>query len=95
VLYESITRRLGVKVGLISTSVHTYVSWTPSWPGEVSMKETSFSINIPWNHREERTIIHPDNRNCPENSISEVSNIPLFINILLNIDLDVICEYYL
>jgi len=80
VLYESIARRLGVKVGLISTTIHTYVTWTSSWPGNGNMNETTFSINIPRSHRLGGTTIHPDNRNCPENSISDVSSILLFIN---------------
>ncbi|KAE9540070.1 hypothetical protein AGLY_005322 [Aphis glycines] len=46
VIFESVARRLGVKVRLTATSVHNFVSWSSSWPGNKHKKPTCYLVDI-------------------------------------------------
>ncbi|VVC45786.1 Hypothetical protein CINCED_3A017139 [Cinara cedri] len=46
VIFESVARRLGVKVKLTATSVHHFVSWSSSWPGHTHRNPTCYLIDI-------------------------------------------------
>jgi len=80
VLYESITRRLGVKVKLTTTSVHNFVSWTSSWPGNKYKNNKCYLIDIADNFTMREATVCPVSRKLPEhcdgNIVSDVSNDP-------------------
>ncbi|XP_060873453.1 uncharacterized protein LOC132947228 isoform X2 [Metopolophium dirhodum] len=50
VIFESVARRLGVKVGITAMSVHdnydNFVSWSSSWPGSKHNKPTYYLVDI-------------------------------------------------
>lgn len=79
-LYESITRRLGVKVKLTTTSVHNFVSWTSSWPGNKHKNNICYLIDIANNGVMQTVTACPVSRKLPEHSdgniVSDVSNNP-------------------
>jgi len=80
VLYESITRRLGVKVKLTTTSVHTFVSWTSSWPANKHKNNICYMIDIANSGKMRKARVCPVSRKLPEhnsgNVVSDVSNNP-------------------
>ncbi|XP_050437296.1 uncharacterized protein LOC126843670 [Adelges cooleyi] len=46
VIYESVARRLGVKVKLTATSVHNFVTWSSSWPGYKHKTRPCYLIDV-------------------------------------------------
>jgi len=88
VLYEAIARRLGVKIEITLLPNHIFIFWKSSWPRRVREIPTLFSVNICNSRGEQITVNRPKERLLPENSVPDVSNNPIFVNILLNIVLD-------
>lgn len=80
VIFESIARRLGVKVRLTATSVHNFVSWSSSWPGNKHKKSTCYLIDIAGGGVMRKATVCPVSRKLPEhyngNSIPDVSILP-------------------
>lgn len=76
-IFESIARRLGVKVRLTATPVHNFVSWSSSWPGNKHKKPTCYLIDIAGGGVMRIATVCPVSRKLPEhyngNSIPDVS----------------------
>lgn len=77
VIYESVARRLGIKVRLIATSAHNFISWTSSWPGNKLKDPTCYIIDIAVGGIMRKATVCPVSRKLPEqykgNSIPDVS----------------------
>jgi len=85
VIYESVARRLGVKVRLTATSVHNFVSWSSSWPGNKRKNPTCYLVDIAGAGVMRKATVCPVTGKLPEhfngNSILDVStyNLQTFI----------------
>lgn len=81
VIYVSVARRLGVKVRLTATSVHNFVSWSSSWPGNKNKNPICFLIDIAGSGIIRKATVCPVSRKLPEhfngNSIHDVSILPI------------------
>lgn len=77
VIFESVARRLGVKVKLTATNVHHFVSWSSSWPEETYMNPTFYFIDIDGGGIMREATMCPITRKLPEhfkeNSTLEVN----------------------
>jgi len=68
VIFESVARRLGVKVHLTATSVHNFVSWSSSWPmGNECKNPTCYLVDISNGGVMRKATICPVTRKLPEN----------------------------
>ncbi|XP_050533472.1 uncharacterized protein LOC126901186 [Daktulosphaira vitifoliae] len=76
VIYESIARRLGVKVRLTATSVHNFVSWSSSWPDHKVNNPTCYLIDIAGGGAMRKATVCPVSRKLPEhfngNSVTDL-----------------------
>lgn len=76
-IFESVARRLGVKVRLTATSVHNFVSWSSSWPGNKLKNSTCYLIDIASRGVMREATVCPVSRKLPEhyngNSLLDVS----------------------
>lgn len=90
IIYESIARRLGVKVRLTATSVHNFISWSASWPENKYKNPTCYLIDIASNGAMRKATICPVTKKLPEHY--KGSCLP-DVNILL-ITLFYILHYY-
>lgn len=66
IIYESIARRLGVKVRLTATSVHNFISWSSSWPENKYKNPTCYLIDIASNGAMRKATICPVTKKLPE-----------------------------
>ncbi|XP_025410604.1 uncharacterized protein LOC112683682 isoform X2 [Sipha flava] len=66
VIFESVARRLGVKVRLTATSVHNFVSWSSSWPGNKLKNSTCYLIDIAGGGIMRKATVCPVSRKLPE-----------------------------
>ncbi|XP_022164020.1 uncharacterized protein LOC111029360 [Myzus persicae] len=66
VIFESVARRLGVKVRLTATSVHNFVSWSSSWPGNKRKNPTCYLIDIAGAGVMRKATVCPVTRKLPE-----------------------------
>lgn len=77
VIYESLARRMGVKVEITASYVHNFITWSSSWPGSKHKNPTCFLIDIAGGGLLHKAPVCPVTRKLPEhikkNSISEVS----------------------
>lgn len=77
VIYEAIARRLGVKVRLTATSVHNFVSWTSSWPGNKNKNPTCYLIDTAVDGAMRKATVCPVSGKLPKhyngNSVPDVS----------------------
>lgn len=76
-IFESVARRLGVKVRLTATSVHNFVSWSSSWPGNKRKNPTCYLVDIAGGGVMRKATVCPVSRKLPEhyngNSVIDVS----------------------
>lgn len=81
VLYESVAKRLGVKVEITASYVHNFITWSSSWPGNKHKNHTCYLIDIARGGALHKAPVCPVTRKIPEHiikkSISEVSNVSL------------------
>ncbi|CAI6362763.1 unnamed protein product [Macrosiphum euphorbiae] len=66
VIFESVARRLGVKVRLTATSVHNFVSWSSSWPGNKRGNPTCYLVDIAGGGVMRKATVCPVSRKLPE-----------------------------
>ncbi|XP_060873145.1 uncharacterized protein LOC132946995 [Metopolophium dirhodum] len=69
VIFESVARRLGVKVCITATSVHNYgdnfVSWSSSWPGNKRNNPTWYLVDIADRGVMRKATVCPASRKLP------------------------------
>jgi len=73
VIFESVARRLGVKVCITAPPVHNFagnvISWSSSWPGNKRKNPTCYLIDIAGGGVMRKATVYPVSRKLPEQYI--------------------------